>query len=139
MALSKEPKDLKWSSKVSLVKRIEDFQNSNTRPAILVIYSPDCGYSEQAQKKINAILEAPDTILTHHVFRYNAVPSDAEEERAHDAFNKAFQGIRIKYYPLILGFSNNKTYKGQNAFEILEFTGDITKTNLERFYNEQLR
>lgn len=129
--------DLPWSSRVKQLTQLSELEGlakAAKRPALLVAYSPECGYSADAQKKIDAIL-AEGTKL-RNVYRYNAVPYDSTEaaQKAHDTFNEAFEGVRLRHYPMIFGFTGDQVFKGQASFQIYEYEGPITKHGLEKFY-----
>ena len=130
--------DLPWSTHVKKLTRVEDLQATTMRPAIVIAYSPECGYSADAQKKIDAFIGRSE--LKGRIYRYNAVPSTNEAviQKAHDDFGKAFEGLKLRHYPMIFGFASNGEYKNKKAFQIYEYDGPINQKGLENFYNEAL-
>ena len=113
--------DLPWTSAVPLIKDPKALKAPKMRPAIVVVYSPECGWSKKAQETIDKAV-AHSSKLRGHVFRYNAVPSDkpAEFRAAHAAWPAAFPGIEIQKYPTVLVFSG-----GPKSFTVHEFQKSV--------------
>ena len=106
-----------------LIKDLNILKDPRKRPAIVVVYSPECGWSKRAQETIDRAV-SESSKLRGHVFRYNAVPSQnsAEIRAAHSAWPATFPGIEIQRYPTVFVFS-----RGANYFDVHEFKGSLAE------------
>jgi hypothetical protein len=92
--------DLPWAN-VPALSNLKMLMQPARRPAILVVYSPECYWSKQAQIAIDASVEASSK-LRGHIWRYNAQSKEAQDKL------KATLNLPIQYFPTVFVFKGTE-------------------------------
>jgi hypothetical protein len=120
--------DLPWVHvpKVS-AKQLQDLLEAQVA-CVVYVYSPTCGACVARFKAFDDTVGSLPQNEKNRFFRYNAVPSQAQAEEAHEKF-KQVTGASIQYYPTVYGFAPG-AIKGRRVFE---YSGDYGSHDLMAF------
>ena len=111
-----------WTNVWTHARPIHDLKKliDSDETALVYIYSPFCGHCIHGAPIYNAAVAG-----LKNAFYFNAMPGNAAENRTVQMAFENITGLKIKYFPMLIGISRDGRY--------IEYSGDINKGTLTNF------